>query len=239
MPARLAVATVVGIVLGSATGCTRSIGGTGTPAPTSATGTGSGTAAPTTAGDQAAAVRRVVLNAADLPAGQRVQLLDGGDQVTGQVTMDLCGFRFASEANRVARRQVVVVGPDDQTPASNEVVAYDTPAHAAQALNEWRHAARTCPRTWRTDPVADAPPARWTVTLRTAPTLPVPDNAYTAAEVTLRDTTWHYYLLAILQRHTAVLDAVYYQATTPPGTAATRELIRLATITGTRLTTLN
>ena len=50
-------------------------------------------------------MRRVAVVDADLVGGAK----EDGDKVEGQVTLDLCGFPFASEANRTARWQVVVV----------------------------------------------------------------------------------------------------------------------------------
>jgi hypothetical protein len=81
-----------------------------------------------------------------------------GDVVAGEVTLDMCGATFRSETFRTARHQVAF-GPGSarQLPVSNEVVAYDSPARAAMAMAEIRHAAAHCPKGPVTSSVASMP----------------------------------------------------------------------------------
>src|SRR5699024_3146415 len=82
----------------------------------------------------------------------------------GQVTLDNCGFDFTTERYRVARRQYRVLNSfGSDTGLSNEVVAYDTSAHAAQALTQWRAAVAECPTTPVRSSVEGVPPMRFTV----------------------------------------------------------------------------
>src|SRR4051794_33557016 len=42
----------------------------------------------------------------DVKANDKVEVIPGGDQVAGQVTLDLCGATFPSEQKRKVRNQV-------------------------------------------------------------------------------------------------------------------------------------
>jgi hypothetical protein len=91
------------------------------------------------------AVERAVLKAAEVGPGSIVRQIPGGDVVKGQVTLDLCGFDFTSEARRVARLQVSFIRNTGGGPfLSNEVVAY-RPGGAAKAMSELRTAVAHCP----------------------------------------------------------------------------------------------
>ena len=74
-----------------------------------------------------------------------VQLMDGGDSTTA-ATLDLCNADFASEALRVARRQVVVTRAtkDPYLFVSTETVRYASTAATRQALQEIDAAASLC-----------------------------------------------------------------------------------------------
>jgi hypothetical protein len=63
--------------------------------------------------------------------------------VAGQVTLDLCGYTFHTEALRLARLQVTYTRAGAPL-ISNEVVAYK-PGGAASALREVRAAIAHCP----------------------------------------------------------------------------------------------
>lgn len=88
---------------------------------------------------------QVVVQPSDVPAGVNVGLYNRGDQVGGQVTLDLCGATFPSEALRVARRQVGVFAGQTQF-FSTEAVLYRSSAARAQAITEVMHAVATCPK---------------------------------------------------------------------------------------------
>lgn len=105
----------------------------------------------------------IVIDDADLEPGQRAQLREFGDQVEDQVTLDYCGFSFASEAKRTARRQINVYAGDESI-ASNEAVLYE-PGGAEQAMAEMRKAISTCPKDELADSnVAGVPDMTWSAT---------------------------------------------------------------------------
>src|SRR5918911_5117485 len=67
---------------------------------------------------------RVVLRAAQVGPGYRLQQRPDGHGVRGLVTLDLCGFSFPSERLRTARLQVNYVRSGSTVRLSNEVVTY-------------------------------------------------------------------------------------------------------------------
>lgn len=104
------------------------------------------TAAPAeTAEDRQEVLEAVALDDEDLPPGQRFELYEGGDEVIDQVTMDLCGAAFPSEALRTARLQQGSAGAADDEFVSNENVLYRDAAAAEQALTELREVVELCP----------------------------------------------------------------------------------------------
>ncbi len=73
-----------------------------------------------------------------LPDGTTMSLIPGGDEVTGQRTLDgWCSSSYVSEKNRVERRQWDLVQGTQSTGLSVEVVAYRSPEDAAAALAEF------------------------------------------------------------------------------------------------------
>jgi hypothetical protein len=74
-----------------------------------------------------------------------MSLIPGGDEVTGQRTLDgWCSSSYASEKNRVERRQWDLVQGTQSTGLSVEVVAYSTPEDAAAALAEFTKFTKAC-----------------------------------------------------------------------------------------------
>ena len=108
-----------------------------------------------------AAVRRVALTRADLPAGFGPNQMREGDEVDGQVTLDLCSADFPSEELRLARHQVAF-DVDHSHGVSNEVVAYE-PGGVEQALGELRAAIRRCPRGFVPSHVAGVPDSKYDI----------------------------------------------------------------------------
>jgi hypothetical protein len=88
-------------------------------------------------------VATVVLRPAQVAPDVTLKRFPGGNQVAGQVTLDLCGYTFRTEALRLARLQVVYARGTIPV-ASNEVVAYK-PGGATSALHELRTAIAHCP----------------------------------------------------------------------------------------------
>jgi hypothetical protein len=103
----------------------------------------------------------ILLRAPQVGAGYRRTEIPGGRLVQGEVTLDLCGARFPSEALRTARAQVVYKAAGTSLGVSNEVVGYRS-GGAAQALREVTNAADHCPR----GPVGSATPGVTQVTYR-------------------------------------------------------------------------
>lgn len=103
----------------------------------------------------AAALSQMVVNQSDVPSSVSVQPLPGGDQVSQQITLDLCNGTFASEALRSARLQVSVVDIQGDIPLSTEAVLYRNPAATAQAFTELQTTAANCPSTPVTSPVGE------------------------------------------------------------------------------------
>jgi hypothetical protein len=187
---------------------------TTTTTATAPSATTTSSAAPSPTADPASArrlVTEIALRDADLLKGYRVQTIEHGDEVAGQVTFDLCGHEFASEAHRTARHQGgIVSGSGESQGASNEVVAYDSEAAAKAALAEFRDAVRACPKN-REVPAGirgGAPRRYLAATVRTEAALPAKDNAL--AVLTLRKANGSkLYQLLIVQRQGAVLDNLY------------------------------
>jgi hypothetical protein len=183
-------------------------------------------------------VGRVALVNSDLATGYTVQLVPGGAAVAGQVTLDNCGYTFTSEANRVARRQVTIMDAHgNHVGASNEVVAYDTAAHAAQALAQFRASVLRCPKNvYERSTVRGQPPLRYDLSVEvTDPALPVKDNAVARLVVTPKGSTKPLYGVLIFQRQGSVLDGIYLLSATKPTAADDTALAALALITGRRL----
>jgi hypothetical protein len=132
-----------------------------------ATPTPSTTNPPNTPANQALA--GLVVGQADLPANYSVSLIDGGNQVQGETTLDLCNGTFPSESLRTNRLQVVAIEGQNAT-LSTEAVLYTNPAAAVQAFGELRSVAANCPSTPVRSPVGNG-----TVTTKFDPP---PDGAW-------------------------------------------------------------
>jgi hypothetical protein len=108
-----------------------------------------------------ASVREAVLRPAQVGEGFVAKPIRGGGKVQGQVTIDLCGFRFASEQRRRARLQLAYIRRDSNLAVSNEVVSYRA-GGTALALREVDRAVRTCPPREVPSRVSGVPPLRYT-----------------------------------------------------------------------------
>jgi len=89
---------------------------------------------------------QLVVQPSDVPTLYGVGLLAHGADLT-VATLDLCNGTFPSESQRVARRQVAVVGADLQTQPllSTEAILYRAPSGGAQAFRELQSVAAKCP----------------------------------------------------------------------------------------------
>jgi hypothetical protein len=120
----------------------------------------SGSRAPHSADPQILAT--VGLGPSDVGPGYEVSLLDEGDQLT-QPTLDFCGLRFASEADREARRQVAATDSTGLADLSTEAVLYRDQAGAAQAMGELRGMRGRCPSGPVQSPAIGEPSLVWRV----------------------------------------------------------------------------
>jgi len=103
---------------------------------------------------------KIGLQSSDVPTGLHPLLIPGGNQVRNQVTLDLCGARFPSEALRVARRQLTVVSSTSSLGFSTEAVLYRNTSATRQTFLELRRAAAGCPTKFVPPDVAGVPPLK-------------------------------------------------------------------------------
>jgi hypothetical protein len=107
-----------------------------------ACGVAAGLAAP----PSGALLSRVVLKPAQIGAGYRLVERPDSHCVQACVTLDLCGFTFATEKLRTGRLQVNYAHAGHAVQLSNEVVTYQ-PGGANESIRELDEAIDTCPRT--------------------------------------------------------------------------------------------
>ena len=176
---------------------------------------GPGTTLP--ADPSAAALASLVLRQADVPSTVLVQTIDGGDQVAGQPTLDLCNGTFPSEALRTARLQVAAYNGQATTLLSTEAVLYKNAAATAQAFTELKSVAANCPSTPVVSPVGEptvithfnaAPDGAW------AQTPTVTRQAYDFVGTDEIGTTQH--SVAVYLRRGRVLMGVYFSQPDSP-----------------------
>jgi len=169
---------VVGLVVGFgvAFGVARSRRGTGSATPGAAARVPVppiATLPPTSAAPAdpaASALSGLVVRQSELSAGTTVEVIPGGDQVSGQTTLDVCNGTFPSESLRTARLQVAAVDVQGSVALSTEAVLYPNPVATAQAFGELHAVATHCPSSPVVSPVGGR-----TLTTRFNP---APDGAW-------------------------------------------------------------
>jgi hypothetical protein len=109
------------------------------------------------------ALSKLTLRAAQVGSGYRMTRIPGGNRVSGQVSLDLCGQRFPSETQRIARLQVAYRHQGNVVQVSNELVRY-RPGAALEAMRELRYVAAHCPRGPVTGPVRGVGPLTYRLT---------------------------------------------------------------------------
>ena len=212
----VAVAVVgAGVVLAACSGGSGRTTTTNTPSPTRST---------PAAVEQPA---QVAVSASELGAGWQQRLIPGGSQVQGEVTLDLCGGDYRSEALRTARHQIAFrLG---RLQLSNEVVRY-APGGAQLAYAELKKRLSTCPKTPVTMPEAGGIRARWMLArLPNDPSWPR-DTVAVRGTVTAQGHTST--SIGIYEFDGQWLAAVYTQDAT---SASLRVAERMATIEATKL----
>jgi len=182
-----------------------------------------------------AKVESVVFKTADLSGGGQVSLYPDGDQVEGQVTLDECGFDFASEADRVARRQVTIDSQGKGVRLSNEVVAYRDEFSALAAMGEFVTAVKGCQPGV---PVKSAA-GGGEITYGEPRLLVSPDGFPVHASIQLFQEIsaggQTYFGVIGFQQSGALVDGVYLITERPATDAQLAELTHVAEVTGSRL----
>jgi hypothetical protein len=101
-------------------------------------------------------LQQIGLQQGDLTSSVSLTLIPGGDQVSGQTTLDLCNGTFPSESLRRSRLQVAAVDNQGDAPISTEAVQYTDAAATQQAFSELQKVAANCPSGPVTSPVGEA-----------------------------------------------------------------------------------
>jgi len=155
-------------------------------------------------------VERAVLKAAEIGPGSITRQIPAGDVLQGQVTLDLCGFKFRSEALRLARLQLSYIHNNGTGPfLSNEVVVYKH-GGAALAMRELRKAVAHCPKGFVKSPVPGAGLIRNRFDpIKSAKFLPGSVGLIDHITEKVKKKTLHFDSLLVYQAHWNVLSGVY------------------------------
>lgn len=106
---------------------------------------------------------KLVLRASQLGPGYKLLHRSDGRGANAFVTLDLCGYRFTSEARRIGRLQVNYDGAGTVIKYSNEVVSY-VPGGTRLALRELNQAVNRCPSGPVPSTVQGVPPLTYRIT---------------------------------------------------------------------------
>jgi hypothetical protein len=166
----------------------------------------------------ASALPGLVVAPADVVAPVTVQSLRGGNQVTGQVTLDICNGTYPSEALRTARLQNAAVDDVGDVVFSTEAVLYKNADATASAFSELKATAATCPSAPVASPVGGptvttrfnaAPDATW-------PQTPTVDRVAFDIVTTDRTGLSQHSVAVYLRRGRALLGVYFSDADNPP-----------------------
>ena len=151
-----------------------------------------------------------MLRAAQIGSGTITREIPNGRDVAGQVTLDLCGFKFRSESRRVARVQLSYIRNTGGGPfLSNEVVAYK-PGGAAKAMRELRRAVATCPKGFVRSPIPGAGLIKNRFDpIKSAKFLPGSIGLIDHITEKVKKKTLRFDSLLVYQMHANVLSGVY------------------------------
>jgi hypothetical protein len=154
-------------------------------------------------------VSHLVLQPAQVAKGYVMLAQKGGKLVKGQVTLNLCGTGYASEAFRTTRLQVNYASRTAPVAISNEVVTYRS-GGAAQAMREVVRRVASCPHHPIDSGAMGAPKLAFELTRISDPLLL---KGYVAVRVVVRgifkgkpvtETTY-----AVYQQRGSVLSGIY------------------------------
>lgn len=111
-------------------------------------------------------LQKVALVESDLPERVQLELIEGGDEVEGRVTLDMCGYEFTTEQARAERYQIEASDAQGNRVVSNEGVLYESAQDARAAMEELRTSIRECPKDRPVrSPVKGVPPLTYDLTL--------------------------------------------------------------------------
>jgi hypothetical protein len=166
----------------------------------------------------------------------KVKPAQHGDEVEGRPTFDLCGRRFNSEKDRVARYRVnALTGGGAATGGGDEVVAYSSEAAAVVALQELRSVVRRCTLEVALRDGLYAEELRYQAVEQKKLKLPASDNVSVLLTVQRAGVDHVSCVLMIVQRHGAVLDILFGRAPSKFEPEQVDNLVELAGRTGRRL----
>lgn len=89
----------------------------------------------------------LIVQQSDLGLADEVVPLRGGSDAVNEPTLNVCNGRYPTESERVARRQVAVVGVDGSLRLSTEAVTYRDVETSKQAFEEVQRETARCPKT--------------------------------------------------------------------------------------------
>jgi hypothetical protein len=163
----------------------------------------------TASSGRSADLDRVVLRATQVGEGYELRVYQQGRVVRNQVTLDLCGFEYPSEALRTGRLQVAYLRPGSKFQISNEVVSY-RPGGTEQAIREVDRAVDRCPPGPVESTVQGVPPLTYRIKRLTLPGL-LPGHLALEVRVSGRYQGRRVAATAVItyQRLKNVLSAVY------------------------------
>jgi hypothetical protein len=122
-----------------------------------------------TASTDAELLAAVSLTESDVAPGSSIQPYEGGTEVFGRTSLDLCFGDFPSEDLRSGRNQVWISDATGTAKVSSEAILYPAPEDAVQAMEELARAREECPSEPVDPPEPDRDPLSWDF-------LPAPDG---------------------------------------------------------------
>lgn len=209
------------------------------PLPPQPVPSSSPTAGPVTPAQAAKVIEQIRLTTGDFNNKLSVTLVKNGTSLSER-TLDVCNSKFSTEKHRIVRRQYMVTDQGHDVGVSNEVVAYDSPAQAQLAVQQAYEAAAHCPKTTKLNVGGSTITARIRVSLnkKNVSELPVTDNNEQVVAAT-NQTGKTLYGISVYEVQGRYLDATYVLQFSQPTQTDMSATVRLATVTGKRLSTVS
>ncbi len=166
---------------------------------------------PATTDPSASALSNIGLRQSDLTSSVSLELIPGGNRVSGAPTLDLCNGTYPSESQRKARLQLAAVDAQGNAALSTEAVMYSNAPATEQAFSELQATAAKCPRSPVESPVGEPTVA---TTFNSAPdgSWPHVANVDRLAYdfVTTDGSGQSQHSIAVYLRHGRVLMGIYF-----------------------------